>query len=274
MSVASAKALFADSDAYKGDTNDDGISPYLLERRRFYTDEGWSTLLHQLSTTRTLYVGNLSFFTTEEQMFELFGRIGHLHRLIIGLNKLDKTPCGFAFLEYDTHEDARSCQRFMSSNCSIDERVFRSDLDPGFEEGRQYGRSRKSGGQRRDDYRAEFDPGRGGWAPPPQTDVYLPLYQDHPVGTTTVKVVDGAENIPGIASEEARARASNRTRSRSTSRERQRQRSRSRSREERRRRRRDEEDDERSRSRSPQRRRLSPERNDTTAAAEDTPMAE
>lgn len=44
----------------------------------------------------------------------------------------------------------------------LDERVIRTDLDPGFQEGRQYGRG-KSGGQVRDEYRDEFDPGRGGY---------------------------------------------------------------------------------------------------------------
>ena len=44
----------------------------------------------------------------------------------------------------------------------LDERVIRTDLDPGFQEGRQYGRG-KSGGQVRDEYREEFDAGRGGF---------------------------------------------------------------------------------------------------------------
>ena len=43
----------------------------------------------------------------------------------------------------------------------LDERIIRTDLDPGFEEGRQYGRG-KSGGQVRDEYREDFDEGRGG----------------------------------------------------------------------------------------------------------------
>ena len=43
----------------------------------------------------------------------------------------------------------------------LDERVIRTDLDPGFEEGRQYGRG-KSGGQVRDEYRDDYDEGRGG----------------------------------------------------------------------------------------------------------------
>lgn len=44
----------------------------------------------------------------------------------------------------------------------LDERVIRCDLDPGFKEGRQYGRGR-NGGQVRDEYREEYDAGRGGW---------------------------------------------------------------------------------------------------------------
>lgn len=44
----------------------------------------------------------------------------------------------------------------------LDERVVRTDLDPGYEEGRQFGRG-KSGGQVRDEFRQEFDAGRGGW---------------------------------------------------------------------------------------------------------------
>lgn len=43
----------------------------------------------------------------------------------------------------------------------LDERIIRTDLDPGFEEGRQFGRG-KSGGQVRDEYREDFDEGRGG----------------------------------------------------------------------------------------------------------------
>jgi nuclear cap-binding protein subunit 2 len=65
----------------------------------------------------------------------------------------------------------------------LDERIIRTDLDPGFQEGRQYGyvspyegqgmgdladvtagcRRGKSGGQVRDEYRDEYDPGRGGY---------------------------------------------------------------------------------------------------------------
>jgi hypothetical protein len=50
----------------------------------------------------------------------------------------------------------------LISGTKLDERIIRCDLDPGYKEGRQYGRGR-SGGQVRDEYRQEFDSGRGGW---------------------------------------------------------------------------------------------------------------
>ncbi|KAM3502390.1 hypothetical protein MY11210_009085 [Beauveria gryllotalpidicola] len=113
-----------------------------------------------LADATTLYVGNLSFYTTEEQVYELFSKCGEIKRLIMGLDRLRKTPCGFCFVEYYTHQDALDCMKYVGGT-KLDERIIRTDLDPGFEEGRQYGRGR-SGGQVRDEYREDFDEGRGG----------------------------------------------------------------------------------------------------------------
>ena len=44
----------------------------------------------------------------------------------------------------------------------LDDRIVRTDWDWGFVEGRQFGRG-KSGGQVRDEYRLDFDVGRGGF---------------------------------------------------------------------------------------------------------------
>lgn len=120
-----------------------------------------------LRQTATLYLGNLSFYTTEEQIYEVFGRVanvgagGGIKRIIMGLDRNQKTPCGFAFVEFYTHAEAVDCMRYVSGT-KLDERVIRCDLDPGYKEGRQYGRGR-SGGQVRDEYRQEYDAGRGGW---------------------------------------------------------------------------------------------------------------
>ena len=113
-----------------------------------------------LANATTLYVGNLSFYTTEEQVYELFSKCGEVKRLIMGLDRFRKTPCGFCFVEYYTHQDALDCMKYIGGT-KLDERVIRTDLDPGFEEGRQYGRG-KSGGQVRDEYREDYDEGRGG----------------------------------------------------------------------------------------------------------------
>ncbi|PKS09998.1 hypothetical protein jhhlp_004622 [Lomentospora prolificans] len=113
-----------------------------------------------LKDATTLYVGNLSFYTTEEQVYELFSKVGEIKRLVMGLDRFTKTPCGFCFVEYYTHQDALDCMKYIGGT-KLDERIIRTDLDPGFEEGRQYGRG-KSGGQVRDEYREDFDEGRGG----------------------------------------------------------------------------------------------------------------
>lgn len=54
----------------------------------------------KLETSCTLYVGNLAFYTTEEQIYELFSKAGELKRIIMGLDRNKKTPCGFCFVEY------------------------------------------------------------------------------------------------------------------------------------------------------------------------------
>ncbi|KAI1460671.1 RNA-binding domain-containing protein [Annulohypoxylon moriforme] len=121
-----------------------------------------------LKNATTLYVGNLSFYTTEEQVYELFSKCGEIKRLVMGLDRFNKTPCGFCFVEYYTHQDALDCLKYIGGT-KLDERIIRTDLDPGFEEGRQYGRG-KSGGQVRDEYRDDYDEGRGGLGRAVQTD--------------------------------------------------------------------------------------------------------
>ncbi len=115
----------------------------------------------RLKVTTTLYVGNLSFYTNEEQLFELFSRAGEIKRIIMGLDRIRKTPCGFCFVEYFTRSAAENSVKFLSGS-KLDNRVIRVDYDTGFEQGRQFGRGR-SGGQVRDEYRTEYDPGRGGY---------------------------------------------------------------------------------------------------------------
>ena len=67
-----------------------------------------------------------------------FCRCGEIKRLVMGLDRFNKTPCGFCFVEYYTHQDALDCMKYIGGT-KLDERIIRTDLDPGFQEGRQYG---------------------------------------------------------------------------------------------------------------------------------------
>ena len=107
-----------------------------------------------------MYVGNLSFYTTELQIEEVFSTVGPVKRVIMGLNMKTKTPCGFCFVEYYTPEVASAALKFITGAC-VDDRVIRCDKDTGFKPGRQYGRG-ISGGQVRDEKRQVTDANRGG----------------------------------------------------------------------------------------------------------------
>ncbi|CAG7722499.1 unnamed protein product [Allacma fusca] len=115
----------------------------------------------RLGHSCTLYIGNLSFYTREYQIHELFSKCGDVRRVIMGLDRFKKTPCGFCFVEYYTREEAEQAMRYINGT-RLDDRPIRTDYDAGFEEGRQYGRG-KTGGQVRDEFRKDYDSGRGGY---------------------------------------------------------------------------------------------------------------
>jgi len=142
---------------YREQTANVAISAYRDQRFRGSLTEQEEALLR----STTLYVGNLSYYTTEEQVHELFGRAGDIKRIIMGVDRFRKTPCGFCFIEYYSRDDAMDAVRYVNGT-RLDDRIIRTDWDAGFVEGRQYGRG-KHGGQVRDEYRKDYDPGRGGW---------------------------------------------------------------------------------------------------------------
>ena len=144
---------------------------------------------------------------------QVFSRAGDVKRIIMGLDKNQLTPCGFAFVVYYTREDAEDAVKYISGTAPchhhapwaqehglqppaalpapgtiMDDRPVRVDFDWGFKEGRQYGRGRSGGQVRRavirhapacsgcacqtplswerqvrDEYRTDWDAGRGGY---------------------------------------------------------------------------------------------------------------
>ncbi|KIY98456.1 nuclear cap-binding protein subunit 2 [Monoraphidium neglectum] len=103
-----------------------------------------------------------------DDVYALFSRVGHVQRVIMGLDSQRKTPCGFCFVIYDRREDALAAVRYLSGT-SLDERPIRVDIDYGFEDGRQFGRGRSGGQARlragyvRDEFRTDYDTARGGF---------------------------------------------------------------------------------------------------------------
>ena len=113
-----------------------------------------------MRSSRTLYVGNISFYTSEEQLFTFFEQCGRVEKLVMGLNRVTKTPCGFCFVEY-RHQKAAALAVNVLNGAILDDRGVRVDWDAGFQDGRQFGRG-QTGDQWRDDLRDDFDPARGG----------------------------------------------------------------------------------------------------------------
>lgn len=131
-----------------------GTRPF---QRRQYRDKqfkgGEEEWRARLEKSTTVYVGNLSCYTNEFQLYELFSRCGSIKRIIMGLDKIKKTPCGFCFVEFDERESATKSITFLNRT-HLDGREIQIDIDAGFEDGRQYGRG-SHGGQVADERRRE-----------------------------------------------------------------------------------------------------------------------
>merc|ERR1712066_945327 len=83
-----------------------------------------------LRQSTTLYIGNLSYYTTEEQLHELFSKCGDVKRVIMGLDKFKRTPCGFCFVEYYTRQDCEAGMAYINGT-RLDDRIIRTDFDAG-----------------------------------------------------------------------------------------------------------------------------------------------
>lgn len=136
----------------------DKPSQYLIRKAvRRNNFENITRALH----LKTVYVGNLTHFTTEEQIHELFSKCGTIDRIIMGLDRNKLTPCGFCFVVYKQEEGSLNAMKFLKGTF-LDGQSLEIDLDPGFQEGRQFGRG-IYGGQAA----LESDPNRrNGWRGP------------------------------------------------------------------------------------------------------------
>eukprot|EP00470_Lotharella_oceanica_P005272 CAMPEP_0170167832 /NCGR_PEP_ID=MMETSP0040_2-20121228/1115_1 /TAXON_ID=641309 /ORGANISM="Lotharella oceanica, Strain CCMP622" /LENGTH=191 /DNA_ID=CAMNT_0010405963 /DNA_START=17 /DNA_END=592 /DNA_ORIENTATION=- len=97
------------------------------------------------SISTTTYVGNIAYTTREEQIFELFGKVGLVKRVVMGVDRRNKTPCGFCFVEFFERKDCMTAIECLTGS-KLDGQIIRCEIDHGFENGRQFGRG-KGGGQ-------------------------------------------------------------------------------------------------------------------------------
>lgn len=95
--------------------------------------------MRALALSSTLYIGNLAFSTRVAHLKALFSTIGPVKAINMGLDRFQKTPCGFAFVEYASRSDALDAVAFLSGS-KLDDKIIRVELDAGFKPGRQYGR--------------------------------------------------------------------------------------------------------------------------------------
>ena len=98
-----------------------------------------------LSASSTVYVGNLSFSVTKSIIYNHFSYIGHVEKVIQGLDRYTRLPCGFCFVQYKYRKHAL-CAVSQLSGTQLDGQIIRVELDAGYKDGRQFGRG-KSGGQ-------------------------------------------------------------------------------------------------------------------------------
>ena len=115
--------------------------------RSHYNSKG--AQIRALHNSATLYVGNLAFSTRTRHIHQHFSYLGAVKKVVMGLDRIKKTPCGFCFVEYDERRHAMAAVAHLSGT-KLDGSVIRVELDAGFQPGRQYGRG-ASGGQVRHD---------------------------------------------------------------------------------------------------------------------------
>lgn len=137
----------------------DKPSQYLI--RKAVRRQNFDSLIKAIHS-KTVYVGNLTHFTTEEQIHELFSKCGTIDRIIMGLDRNKLTPCGFCFVIYKSENASLNAIKFLKGT-HLDGQALEIDLDHGFREGRQFGRGIYGGQASQEAQHMESNFSRGGY---------------------------------------------------------------------------------------------------------------
>lgn len=129
--------------------------------RKFMTeDEFVASRQPELNTSRTVYVGNLAFYTTEEQIETHFSTCGLIESIFMGLSSQSRTPCGFCFVVFESAEGALAAVQDLHKTL-LDDNMISVTWDVGLGDAtRRWGRG--ISGQVIDEKRPTVDDRRGG----------------------------------------------------------------------------------------------------------------
>ncbi|KAG5472655.1 hypothetical protein LSCM4_01976 [Leishmania orientalis] len=136
------------------------VDRHELLRSLLTTEEFRVRRQEQLDYSTTVYVGNLSFYTTEEQLYHHFSPCGHIRDMVMGLNEETRRPCGFCFVVFESQAAAVLAVQELDGSL-LDDRVVSVGWDVGCDRSRRWGRG-AHGGQVVDGVRQNLDEGRGG----------------------------------------------------------------------------------------------------------------
>jgi len=114
---------------------------------------------------KKLFVGNLSFDTTSEQLSALFAAAGAIQSAMVMSDRATGRSRGFGFVEMGTDEEAQRAitefngKEFQGRNLNVDVARERTPGAP-----RDFPRSPRPGPS----FDMGFDPREGGFSPPPK----------------------------------------------------------------------------------------------------------
>jgi RNA recognition motif-containing protein len=64
--------------------------------------------------SRKVFVGNLNFDLSREDILELFGSVGPVTDVVMPIDKVSGRPRGFAFVEFELEEDAAKAMETLN----------------------------------------------------------------------------------------------------------------------------------------------------------------
>jgi cold-inducible RNA-binding protein len=98
--------------------------------------------------TTKLYVGNLSYETTEQELQELFAQAGGVASVALPTDRDTGRPRGFGFVEMSSEDEARKAISMFDGQTLRDRQLKVNESRPREEGGSRSGGGFRSGGHR------------------------------------------------------------------------------------------------------------------------------